>query len=89
MGRRLFNLDRDDCPSWPQYVAENANFIFYATRRILRKHVDDVRTHPTASWLKRFRCSLTVIRLEFDHDGLFFGHRDYERKAQVFNPRQA
>jgi hypothetical protein len=89
MGRRLFDLDREDCPSWRQCVADNANLIFYAARRILRKHVDDVRTHPTDSWLKRFRCRLTVIRLEFDHDGLFFGHRDYERKAQLFNPRHA
>jgi hypothetical protein len=89
MGRRLFDPDREDCPAWRQYVTENANLIFYATRRILRKHVNDVRTHPTASWRKRFRCSLKVIRLEFDHDGLFFGHRDYERQAQVFNPRQA
>jgi len=70
MGRQLFDLDREDCPSLRQYATENANLFFYAPPQILGRHVNDVQTHPTYSWLKRFRCRLTVIRLEFAHDGL-------------------
>jgi hypothetical protein len=68
-------------------AVELANLVIHAAHRILRKHVDNARTHSHASWLKRFGCSLTVARSEIDHDGLYFGYRDDEGRTQVLNSR--